>query len=226
MGCKVGESIIIWNSTKHTTEVMSREIYQYLCNKRNMPRTYFENEVKSVIEKGPPTQEELKYLKCGCLNQSEIKGRCVIGACVVVSVDGWSVRINVPQGTPQLKVGTPTDRGLWPEPKTPLPILDVCTSVDFTYDQNTHQITTHLYGTCMWAFEIWHPTWTSTAGVNPAGMLMSQGCHCGGGAITPINFAGYYTLKYSCGLSCLVSQPSQSQSQFLVHTKTIYCPYP
>ena len=34
MGCKVGEKIIRWDSSKYSTELASKEIYRYLCNKR------------------------------------------------------------------------------------------------------------------------------------------------------------------------------------------------
>ena len=100
MGCKVGEKIIRWDSTKYTTEVMSTEIYRYLCNKRKRTQSYFQNEVKRLISKGPLTNEELKYVKCGCLNKSEVKGECVLGACVEIRTNGWTVSINVETETP------------------------------------------------------------------------------------------------------------------------------
>ena len=112
MGCKVGEKIIIWDSTKYTTDVMSREIYPHLCDKRNRPRTYFENEVKSLIDKGPLTKEQLKYMKCNCLNQSQVKGECRLGACIVIRDGGWSVSINVesvPRGTASIGGGSASE---------------------------------------------------------------------------------------------------------------------
>ena len=95
MGCKVGAKIISWSSEKYTTEQMSREIYSYLCNKRNRSVTYFENEVKRMISNGPPTRAELNYKKCDCLNKSQIKGVCKLGACVEIIPNGWTVTINV-----------------------------------------------------------------------------------------------------------------------------------
>ena len=95
MGCKVGEKIIRWDSADYTIELMAREIYHHLCNKRNRRQTYFENEVKSLIDKGAPTTEELKYLNCTCLNQSIVKGNCVLGACVEIRTGGWTVSINI-----------------------------------------------------------------------------------------------------------------------------------
>ena len=229
MGCKVGESIITWDSTKYTTDIMSREIYNYLCDKRNRPRTYFENEVKSLIEKGPLTEEELKYFKCSCLNQSQIKGECRLGACIVIRNGGWSVSINVPPNTPHSRVGTITDRDLWSEPKTPISTPDVCTSVDFTYDQNTHVLFARLHGqfSPYFAFEIWRPSHTDAFGnFHPAAMMMAKNCHSAGmgGATVTVQWAGNYTLKYSCGLSCVPG--TQTPSSSLVQTKTIYCPYP
>ena len=95
MGCKVGEKIIRWDSSKYSIELASREIYRYLCNKRKRTQSYFENELKSLISKGPLTKEELKYTNCRCLNQTTVKGRCVLGACVEIRVGGWTLSINV-----------------------------------------------------------------------------------------------------------------------------------
>jgi len=95
MGCNVGLKIITWSSNKYSTKMMSQEIYERLCNQRGRTVTYFENEVKRLILNGPPTKEQLGYIKCDCLNKSEVKGVCVLGACVEIRPDGWSVSINV-----------------------------------------------------------------------------------------------------------------------------------
>tara|TARA_R110000765_G_scaffold424298_2_gene534843 strand:- start:652 stop:942 length:291 start_codon:yes stop_codon:yes gene_type:complete len=95
MGCNVGLKIVTWSSDRYTTKMMSQDIYASLCNKRGRTVTYFENEVKRLILNGPPTKEQLGYIKCDCLNKSEVKGVCVLGACVEISPGGWSVSINV-----------------------------------------------------------------------------------------------------------------------------------
>jgi len=95
MGCKVGEKIISWDNTKYTTTVMATEIHGYLCNEKSRSASYFENEIKRLISNGPPTKKELGYIKCDCINKSEIKGVCKLGACVEIRTNGWKVSINV-----------------------------------------------------------------------------------------------------------------------------------
>ena len=96
MGCKVGEKIIRWDSTNSTLDKMVTEIFGYLCNKRNRTKSYFKNEVRRLIENGAPTEEELKYIKCECINKSLVKGVCKMGACIEIDNDGgWLVSINI-----------------------------------------------------------------------------------------------------------------------------------
>ena len=96
MGCKVGEKILNWDSTKHTLDQMAVEIQGYLCNKRNRQLGYFKNEVKRLIANGKPTAAELKYIKCDCLNKSLVKGVCKMGACIEIYDGGkWKVSINI-----------------------------------------------------------------------------------------------------------------------------------
>jgi hypothetical protein len=95
MGCKVGEKILHWESSKDTLDQMAIEIQGYLCNKRNRPLGYFKNEVKKLISKGAFTTAESQYLKCECLNKSEVVGICKMGACIEIHTNGWKVSINV-----------------------------------------------------------------------------------------------------------------------------------
>ena len=71
MGCKVGEKIIRWDSTKYTTHQMSLEIYGYLCNKKSRSISYFENEIKKLISNGPPCKNCKSLL--GWPSQSDVE---------------------------------------------------------------------------------------------------------------------------------------------------------
>lgn len=106
MGCKVGEKIIRWDSTKYSTRQMSLEIYGYLCNEKSRSISYFENEIKKLISNGPPSKKQLGYIKCDCLNKSEIKGVCKLGACVEIRTNGWTVSINIETSRGSAAIGS------------------------------------------------------------------------------------------------------------------------
>ena len=95
MGCNVGKKIRSWNSSYCTITKAAKEIHPFLCNPQNRTYTFFSNEVKRIVERGVPSAEEFNKLNCSCINQVDMKGTCVLEACVTVTAQGWTISINV-----------------------------------------------------------------------------------------------------------------------------------